>query len=185
MAKVEGTKVITGVVRLSYPHLHTPKAIAERQEAKYSCCLLISKSDTETLEAIHTAMEKVKSDYALANGGKKLPVKHNILRDGDAELAEGTRQGEEYAGHYFINASSKKPVKVIDKAKNDLTAEQVYGGCYVKASINFFHFDKAGNKGIACGLNGILKTADGEPFSASGFNINDFSDDFNEDDDDF
>lgn len=185
MAKVEGTKVVTGVVRLSYPNLHTPKAIAEGQEAKYSCCLLIPKSDSETIDAIRKAMDKVKSDYALANGGKKLPIKHDILRDGDAELAEGNKQGEEYAEHYFINASSKKPVKVIDKAKRDLPENEIYGGCYVKASINFFAFDKAGNKGVACGLNGILKTADGEPFGGSGFDINDFSEDFNSDDDDF
>ena len=40
--------------------------------------------------------------------------------------------------------------------------EDVYSGCYGFASVNFFAFNTSGNKGIAAGLNNVLKTRDGE-----------------------
>ena len=45
-AKVNGTKVITGKVRLSYANLLEPKGF-EGQEPKYSVVLLIPKDDAE------------------------------------------------------------------------------------------------------------------------------------------
>ncbi|EIA24002.1 hypothetical protein SFB3_226G1, partial [Candidatus Arthromitus sp. SFB-3] len=38
-----------------------------------------------------------------------------------------------------------------------------YSGCYGYASINFYAFNTNGNKGIACGLNNLMKIEDGEP----------------------
>jgi len=40
--------------------------------------------------------------------------------------------------------------------------EEVYSGCYGYASVNFFAFNTAGNKGVAAGLNNVLKTRDGD-----------------------
>ena len=39
----------------------------------------------------------------------------------------------------------------------------MYSGCYVYASVNFYAYNTSGNKGIAAGLNNVLKVADGEP----------------------
>ena len=46
--KVNGTKVITGVVRLSYVNLLEAKAINEGDDPKYSVQLIIPKSDTRS-----------------------------------------------------------------------------------------------------------------------------------------
>ena len=35
----------------------------------------------------------------------------------------------------------------------------------VRASINFYAFNNAGNRGIACGLNNLQKLEDGEPLA--------------------
>ena len=39
---------------------------------------------------------------------------------------------------------------------------QIYSGCIVRASLNAFAYDRAGNRGISLGLNNIQKLADGE-----------------------
>ena len=61
------------------------------------------------------------------------------------------------------NHSSDKP-GMLDKYKNPITnPEDFYSGCYGYASINFYAFNTNGNKGIACGLNNLMKIEDGEP----------------------
>lgn len=154
------TKVITGIVRLSYAHLFEPTAIDESQEKKYSVCLLIPKNDKETLGKIKKAIEKAK-EQGKSKWGGKIPANLKLpLRDGDEERAE---DHPEYAGHYFVNCSSKQKPGIVDKNLNPiLDSEEVYSGCYARASINFYPFDKAGNRGIACGLNNIQKIRDGE-----------------------
>jgi len=154
------TKVITGKVRLSYAHLFKPTAIDEAQEPKYSVCLLIPKSDKETLKKIKTAIDAAKEAGKSKWNGKIPANLKTPLRDGDEERAE---DHPEYAGCYFLNASCKQKPGVIDKQKNEITdSTEVYSGCYARASINFYAFDKAGNRGIACGLNNIQKIADGD-----------------------
>lgn len=180
------TKVITGVVRLSYAHLFTPEAAQGATEKKYSVSLIIKKSDKKTLAlvkaAIQEAIEKGKSD--LWNG--KLPKKalKVPLRDGNEDRDED----DNYAGCFFINASSKTKPGVVDIYRKPITdEEQVYSGCYAIASVNFYPYDTAGNIGIACGLNNIMKVKDGEFLGGRASADTDFADIDPEDfaDDDF
>ena len=39
---------------------------------------------------------------------------------------------------------------------------EFYSGCYGRASITFFPYNTQGSKGIACGLNNLMKTEEGE-----------------------
>ena len=63
---------------------------------------------------------------------------------------------------------------------------EVYSGCYAKVSIGFYPFDAKGNKGVAAGINHVVKVQDGE-FLGGRSNLNDDFDgvDFDEADDDF
>jgi hypothetical protein len=153
------TKVITGKVRLSYAHLFKPHAISEGQDPKYSVCLLIPKSDKTTLGKIKKAIEAAKQAGASKWGGK-IPANLKMpLRDGDEERPDQ----EEYVGCYFVNATSKQKPGIVDRQLNEiLDSTEVYSGCYARASINFYAFNQAGNKGIACGLNNIQKLEDGD-----------------------
>lgn len=153
------TKVITGKVRLSYAHLFKPVAIADGQDPKYSVCLLIPKSDKITLKKINAAIEAAKQS-GLSLWGGKVPANLKLpLRDGDVERPDQA----EYENCYFINASSRTAPGVVDKnVQPILDSTEVYSGCYGRASVNFYPYNQAGNRGVACGLNNIQKIADGD-----------------------
>ena len=102
------------------------------------------------------------------------------MRDGDEERPDQP----EYAGMYFLNASSKQAPGIVDKQVQPvLDSAEVYSGCYGRASLNFFPFNQAGNKGIACGLNNVQKLADGDYLGGRSRAEDDF--DSMDDDDDF
>lgn len=175
------TKVITGKVRFSYCHIFKPQAIDEGSEPKYSVCLLISKKDKETLQLVRAAVDaaieagrdKLKNKQGKVPGDLKTP-----LRDGDEERSDQ----EEYAGHYFLNATSKQKPGIIDRDKQEIMdSTEVYSGCFGRASINFYAFNTAGNKGIACGLNNVQKMTDGDYLGGRSRAEDDFDDDLDDD----
>ena len=54
--KMNSTKVVTGVVRLSYANVWEPASI-NGSNPKYSVSLIIPKSDKQTLDAINAAVD--------------------------------------------------------------------------------------------------------------------------------
>ncbi len=175
------TKVVTNEVRLSYVHVLEKHGI-DGSEPKYSVSILIPKTDTETVKVIQEAIENAKQKGKAEKWNGKLPANLKTpLRDGDAERSDD----EVYAGHWFVNASSanRKPQVVNTKRELLTTEEEIYSGCYGKVAISFFPFNASGNKGIAAGLDAILKTRDGEPLGGGGQSAFDaFADDFEEED---
>ena len=167
------TKVVTGLVRLSYANVWEPKAATEGAVPKYSVSLIIPKSDTETIAKINAAIDAAIEEGVAKFGGKK-PNKAAIklpLRDGDTE-----RDDEAYKGHYFINANSTTPPQIVDKyVKPILDRNEVYSGCYARVSLNFYAFNSNGNKGVACGLGNIQKIRDGESLGGRSSATDDFS----------
>lgn len=155
------SKVVTGKVRFSYANVWEPKSINGSEE-KYSVSLIIPKSDAKTIEEIQVAMEEAKQE-GIAKFGGKIPANLKLpLRDGDIDRPDD----EAYQGCYFINANSKDKPQIVDKkVKPILDPNEVYSGCYGRASINFYAFNQNGNKGIACGLGNLQKLEDGEPLS--------------------
>lgn len=82
------------------------------------------------------------------------------LRDGDIDRPDD----DTYANSYFINVSCKTKPGIVDRNCNPiLDQNEVYSGCYAYVSVNFYPFSVSGNKGIAAGLNNIMKVAEGEP----------------------
>ena len=181
MANNNETKVITGKVRFSYANVFEPKSINGSDE-KYSTSILIDKKDTKTIKAIRNAIEAAKQAGVSKFGGK-IPAKlKEPLRDGDEEREDD----ENYQGKYFINANAKtKPGLVDKKGRHIIDSTEFYSGCYGYASITFYAFNSNGNKGIACGLNNIMKTDDGEPLGGRVKAEDDFADLITDDEDDF
>ncbi len=175
------TKVVTGLVRFSYLHVWQPKAIDEGQEPKYSVSLIIPKSDKGTLKKIKEAVENAKIQGKANKFGGKVPTNLKTpLRDGDEERPDD----EAYQNSYFLNANSKTKPGIVDKDRETiLDPDEVYSGCYGRASITFYPFNTSGNKGIACGLGNIQKLKDGEPLSSRSTPEEDFGDEFQFDDD--
>ena len=178
--RINPTKVVTGVVRLSYANVWEPKSINGGAE-KFSVSLIIPKADAKTLGAIQKAI-----DAAIEEGrgkfGGKIPSKAALklpLRDGDIDRPDD----EAYANCYFVNANSSSAPEIVDMSLNPvLNRSEVYSGVYARVSINFYAFNSNGNRGIACGLGNIQKVRDGEPLGGKASAADDFVSDYDGDD---
>ena len=172
------TKVVTGVVRLSYANVWEPVSI-KGGTPKFSVSLIIPKDDEKALAAINAAIDAAIQDGVSKFGGKipnraalKLP-----LRDGDIE-----RDDEAYKGSYFVNANSTTAPQIVDRAVQPiLDRGEVYSGCYARVSINFYAFNTNGNRGVACGLGNIQKVKDGDPLSGKSSAVVDFATELDDD----
>ena len=181
-------EVLTGKnTRWSYANVWEPKAINDSDKLKYSVSLIIPKSDTVTVNKIKAAIKQAYEEgQAILKGtGKSVPAFDNIkspLRDGDKDRQDSP----EYAGCYFINANSEQKPTVVDRNQNlIIDHNEVYSGVYGYASINFYAYNKNGNRGIACGLQGLMKVKDGEPLGGKRDIASMFADVETDDDEDF
>ena len=183
------TKVVTGKVRFSFCHLFEAQEPQGGGDPKYSVTLLIPKSDKATMQKIQSAMQEARDNFCNKNGAAALPAKPvHTLHDGDGTRPGGEPFGPECKGCYVITVSSKQKPVVVDAAGNAIIdPTEVYSGCYGRASINFFGYNRAGKKGLSAGLLAIQKLHDGEPFGTVG-SADDFNDGFTDaagDDDGF
>lgn len=187
MATVNGTKVITGKVRLSFVHVLEPHAF-EGQEEKYSTMLIISKDDKETLKAMRKA---IKAAYEAGKNDKLKGVKFEklkvTLRDGDEEM--DTEERPEFENAMFINVSSKDKPQILKRedgirVKTD-DSDDIYSGVFAFVSINFYAYSTAGNKGVTAGLNNIFTTCKGDFLGGRSSAESDFADlDWDDEEDD-
>lgn len=178
------TKVVTGKVRFSYVNIFKSRAFQADQDEKFSICLLIPKEDKATLKKIKAAIDEAIQEGISSKWNGKKPANVKLpLRDGDEERAD---EAPEYEGMMFLNANSTQKPGIVDKDLNEiLDPDEVYSGCWGRASINFYPFSVNGNKGIGVGLNNVQKLKDGEHLGAARASAeSDFDDDF-EDDDEF
>lgn len=179
---VKDTKVVFGPCRLSYTHVFTKYAPdGDTDNGKYMTNVLIPKSEKETVKALQQAIEAAKKSGIVSKWGGKEPKNLELpLRDGDTD-----KDDEVYEDCFFINAKSSTRPGICDKNKNPIVdEEEIYSGVYAYVSVSFYPYDKNGNRGIACGLNNIMKFKDGEKLGGRTSAENDFADIDAEDDED-
>lgn len=166
------SKITTGVVRLSYANLFEPVSSKEGKPKKYSTATLIKKTDTVTVDRIKTVVKALCEEFKAKNKGK-LPANFKLpLRDGDEERGDD----ENYEGCYFLNCSSNNKPGIFDKNREVIVdKDEVYSGCFAHVIINLYLFDVEGNRGIACGLNGVMKVKDGDRLSGGASTADDFA----------
>jgi hypothetical protein len=168
------TAIIIGPARFSFLNVTKPKP-NQSGKLKYSVSLLIPKKDKEQKARIDAAV-----NAAIAAGQSKLkgvkPAKLKLpLRDGD----DDREKYPEYAGHWFVNATSDQQPGIVDKNRQAIIDEsEIYSGMFGRASVNFYAFDTNGNRGIACGLNNLQKLKDGEKLTSRKDAEDDFDDEF-------
>ena len=181
MKEKDPRSVVTGEVRFSYMNVFEPKSI-EGSEPKYSVSLIIPKSDKKTIAAINKAIDAAKQ-AGIGKFGGKIPANIKIpLRDGDIDREDD----ETYKDSYFINANCKLKPGLIDKHGVKIEdSTELYSGCYGLASVTFYAFNTSGNKGIACGLNNLMKTRDGESLGGRAKAEDDFAEFIEEEDEDW
>ena len=174
------TRVLTGEVRLSYANLVMPKAPMSDPNGvpKYSVTLLIPKTDTAVKANIDASIEAAaKEAMSKLWGGVRPPVMPTPIHDGDGVRDNGTAYGDECKGCWVITASSKNKPQVVHQ--NDISTEllpqDIYSGMYARVTINFFAYNRAGKRGIGCGLGNVMKTREGEPLSGNVSAASDFA----------
>lgn len=180
-------KVVTGPnTVMSYLNVNEPKAPLGGGTPKYSVSLIIPKSDTVTIAKIKAAIKAAyeEGQNKLRGNGKTVPPLDAIktpLRDGDKERPED----DAYANSYFINANSTSKPGVVDADCNPiLDSSELYSGIIGRACITMYCYFVNGNRGIASGLNSIMKISDGTPLGGHSRPEIDFAD-IDDDDDDF
>lgn len=176
------TKVTTPVFRVSFPALFEAKAF-DGGAPKFSVSAVwdpsrFTKREKELWDAMidlanGVSQERFKKDMDALPGNFK-----KAIRDG-AEKADLAGYGE---GLLFANLSSKMKPGIIDRNRNNITdPDEVYPGCYARATITAYSYDNKG-KGVAFGLQNIQKIADGERLDSRTDAAEDFDDDADGDD---
>lgn len=165
---INPTTLRIGPVRLCYTHLNEPHALpgTDPSTAKYQTSFLVDKRDKKTIEAINKAIENAKQRGITSVNGKPtvwgttIPARLRIpFQDGD----ERERGEEEFKGFMYANANAKrKPVVVDKKCAPILDPDEIYSGMWAVLVVSFFPYNNAGNKGVGCGLENVMKTSDGE-----------------------
>lgn len=181
--KVKGTQVVFGPCRLSYTYLFKKfNPDGGEQGGKYMTNVLIPSGETETLNAIRKAIAEAKAEGLKKKWGGKEPKKLDLpLRDGD----DRDKDIDTYAGQMYLNAKCSSRPGIVDPRKNPIVDEdEVYSGIWAVVSVTFYPYDSNGNKGVACGLNNVMKVADGERLGGRSSVESDFADIDIETDDD-
>lgn len=177
--KLNDTKVVIGPCRLSYTHLFEKHSFdGDPDKGKYSTNILIPKKETETVKAVNAAIEAAKKAAMSSKWGGKCPKNlTSPLRDGD------DMDDDVYAGHWFLNAKCSTRPGVVDRNRAPIVdEEEIYSGVWAIVSVTFFGFDVNVNKGIACGLNNVMKFKDDERLGGRTSAESDFADIEEEDD---
>lgn len=171
------SKLITSTHLLVYVFVKTarpPRANSKgvvQGEPKYEATIVIPK-DHPDIERIDAAIAEV---YEAEKGGKfkgmPLTSKNfkNPLRDGDEYLEDNPDGPEQYAGCYFLKATSTSQPKLWDATGQEIfdIDEELYSGVYGRCDITFWPFNNE-SKGITVFLNSIKKTKDGDKLAGGG-----------------
>lgn len=181
MAEVK--RYLTPVFRLSFPSLFEKSAMDEKSKAKYGLTAVwtpakFSEADKKRWRTILGALD-AESKLRFKKAWKDLPANFKPgIRDG-AEKADLLGFGE---GTKFASVTSMMRPGVVDKDRDPISSEEphsnadeIYPGCYCRATVTVYSYDNKG-KGVALGLMNVQKIADGERLDSR----TDAADDFEE-----
>ena len=172
MANQTITKCLIGEARMNFCRVFEPESF-NGGEPKYSVILSFDKDNDELLQKIETAINECVEKAKASKYAGKLPKGFKVveLKDGDTDY-----ENDGFAGMFTLKASSAYKPEVVKKAKVMGKAQIVpitdenefYSGCYGYASVSFFAYDNGVSKGVTCGLNGVIKSRDGERLGGGG-----------------
>lgn len=151
-------RLFTPIGRVSYPHVfERPPTGEDGKERKYEISLLIpKKSDISELLA---AVEKVGKEAFGAKWKGHDRQTYPTVKDGDE------KDDPRYHGHWVVKAKTDRRPGVVDRnGKAIEEKEDLYGGCWARASLKFGSYETLGNWGVTAYLNNVQKVRDDEPF---------------------
>ena len=181
MAK-ERIYIKTPAFRGSFVHLIKPRE-QERDDgttsSKFSILIPLNKADKATKLFMAELLKEVARASAEKHGKALTPaqLKNFPVKNGD------NMEGDQFAGHWCINASANFRPSVCDGNGEDLTTEEeVYSGAWYKAKISVWAWmNKKGGKGVSINIESALKVRDDEKFGGGSKASDDFADDLQAD----
>lgn len=167
--KAKFEKVTSPKFRVSFPNIFQPQTFKDENgqaqgEPKYGLVMLFDEAAQKTPE--YAAMQRIAKAAVVAKWGSdssKWPKNlRSPFRDGNDEKGEL----EGYKDCKFASATTKtRPGLVGADLQPIINADDFYPGCYARATVTAYAYDKKGNRGVAFGLGNVQKVADGESFS--------------------
>jgi hypothetical protein len=157
--------ILTPEGRVSYPALFEAKAGPDPNgRPKYGCVLIFPKS------ADLTALTKAAGEALELRWGKKAK---DMLRRGELRWPIRDGAAKDAAGYgvntVFINMASTQQPGVVDgyagpdgRPRVITDPKTIYPGCFARAAVGVYTYDRQGNRGVAFGLNALQFLRDGE-----------------------
>lgn len=174
---VKRIKVMTPPFRVSFPAVFQAKAVNPGETPKFSIQMLFrTKPDPKKPHEKVVDLQPLKDAIIAVLTAQFGPDRNKWPEfkkpDGSPAIRLPLRDGKEKPdvegygdGVVFGSASSTTQPGLVDAQKVPIIApNEFYGGCYARATVNVFWYDKKG-KGVGLGLQNIQKIADGAPFS--------------------
>lgn len=169
-------RYMTPPFRLSFPTLFEPESMDDKGPKKYGLSAVwtpadFTEADKKKWRTIMVAINEASKDR-FKKAWKDLPdnIKKGI-RDG-SERADMEGYGN---GTKFANITSKMKPGVINLDNERLGPEDIYPGCYCRATVTVYTYDNKG-KGVALGLMNVQKIKDGERLDSRTDAEDDFDD---------
>lgn len=154
MAQREYRDVVTPEFRIVFPNIFEPKAFDDSGDPKFQFIAVFPKG-TDLTEIRQLVKEKY--DEAFPKGASNA---HSPFREGNEKVDDW---GEVFRDATYIRCTSKRKPSVVDSAKNAITdGSTVYSGCYARAVISAYSYDRTGNRGVSISFSAIQITRNGE-----------------------
>lgn len=162
-------QLVTPEFRVSFPNVFVAKKNDLSGLDEYSLVALFKKGEDLA------ALKKAAADCIVEKWGPNKAKWPKNLRSPFRD--QGEREKEDDAGAKFLPdgyekgaiyvnmKSSRQPGIVDQKRQPILDGEKFYAGCYARADVSVYAYEKMGNAGVSIGLNNLQLVRDGEPFS--------------------
>ena len=177
-------KFKTPIFRVSFPSVFEATSMQENGPKKYSLAGiwepgLFTSVEKGLWKAILDACDEV-SVSAFKKKIAALPANYKRpIRDGE----EKADLGGYGPGKMFATMSSKMRPGLVDIAGHPITdPDDFYPGCYARATVTMYSYNKGGGMGVALGLQNLQKVRDGDRLDSRTDAADDFGDDIEEDD---
>lgn len=151
------TKLITPEGRVSFPHVFERSEYSDKYEMT-----LVFPEGTDLSELKEAAAAAAREKW-----GDKLPanIRTPFRKASEKEIYDEHFEPDDI----FISfrSSNSRPGVVDSSLKPILDKADFYPGCWARVSANAYAYSHKGNKGVAFGLNNVLKVRDDDSFGGS------------------
>jgi len=162
------SKLITPEFRVAFPSVFRAKRNDLSGKDEFSVVALFKKD--ADLSALKDAAREVLAKKFGEDNLKWPKNLRNPFRDqGDRakvndEGVETLPSGYEKGATYLNLRSQQRPGVVASDMQEIIDEADFYGGCWARATLTAFAYDKAGNRGVSFGLGNLQKLRDGDHF---------------------